>query len=218
MAHYVRQSLSLSLSRPPTNNNNNNTLVCDRYEKVQQYEISRRSEYISILKSCRDKRPSYSKMLEMMESAKLLGHDENKWSTKKDKDTTASLSNSERLRRADNVRAARMKIPGNMLFRSMKPSKFSQFDKDGIPTHDLEGNKLSKNYRNKLRKKWVKHEAQRKRFLETDGRSVNKKVEMRKSHSNRTQTSVTRKMKKLARRVKSRELRFENRSAMIFGT
>ena len=111
-----------------------------------------------------------------------------------------------------------MKIPGNMLFRSMKPPKFSQFDKDGIPTHDLEGNKLSKNYKNKLRKKWVKHEALRKRFLETDGRSVNKKVEMRKSHSNRTQTSVTRKMKKLARRVKSRELRFENRSAMIFGT
>ena len=80
-------------------------------------------------------------MLELMESAKLLGHDENEWSTKKDNDTTAT-SNSERLRRADDVRAARMKIPGNMLFRSMKPPKFSQFDKDGIPTHDLEGNKL----------------------------------------------------------------------------
>ena len=155
-------------------------------------------------------------MLELMESAKLLGNDDVLLS--ENKVDAAALTNNERVKRAEDVRAARMKIPGQMLFRSMKPPKFSEFDEDGIPTHDLEGNKLSKNFRSKLRKKWVKHEAQRKRFLETDGRSVNKKVEMRKSHSNRTQTSVTRKMKKLARRVKSRELRFENRSAMIFGT
>ena len=192
------------------------------YVKVQPYDMSRRSEYVSILMSCRDKRPSYSKMLELMETAKLgslLGSLSTSTSNMTEKSSTPSeLTNRERMKRAESIKAERMKIPGKMLFRSMKPPKYSEFDEEGVPLKDLEGKMLSKNYINKLRKKLQKHKAQRSRYLETEGRSVKTSVQNQVSSSRRTVTAVTRKMRKLARFVKSRELKFENRSAMIFGS
>jgi len=46
-------------------------------------------------------------------------------------------------------------VDPNMMFREQK-DKYSQFDKDGIPTHNANGEKLSKNLYKKLKKQWNK--------------------------------------------------------------
>jgi cysteinyl-tRNA synthetase len=50
------------------------------------------------------------------------------------------------------------KIPPEQLFKqSQHEGKFSQFDSDGIPTHDFEGKEITKSQRKKLEKLWNDH-------------------------------------------------------------
>ena len=50
-----------------------------------------------------------------------------------------------------------------LMFLSEQPPKYSRFDADGVPTHDLAGEPLSKSAAKKLRVQWEK---QRKLFAE----------------------------------------------------
>jgi len=49
----------------------------------------------------------------------------------------------------------RMYIAPENMYRS-KPDLYSQFDASGIPTHDAQGNELSKSTVKKLQKDWEK--------------------------------------------------------------
>jgi hypothetical protein len=49
----------------------------------------------------------------------------------------------------------RMYIAPENMYRN-KPDLYSQFDAGGIPTHDAQGNKLSKSTMKKLQKDWEK--------------------------------------------------------------
>ena len=48
-----------------------------------------------------------------------------------------------------------MAVSPQEMFRN-QPELYSQFDEDGIPTHDAAGEKVSKSASKKLRKEWEK--------------------------------------------------------------
>lgn len=50
---------------------------------------------------------------------------------------------------------AKKNIPPQEFFRA-QTDLYSQFDEDGVPTHDAAGEKLSKNATKNLRKEWEK--------------------------------------------------------------
>ena len=50
---------------------------------------------------------------------------------------------------------ARLNLSPQDMFRQ-HPELYSQFDEDGVPTHDASGEKLSKSAVKKLRKDWEK--------------------------------------------------------------
>jgi len=60
-----------------------------------------------------------------------------------------------------------MSIPAEEFFRS-QTDLYSQFDEDGVPTHDATGEKISKSNFKKLRKEWEKQ----KRLFESQGKSA----------------------------------------------
>uniref|UniRef100_A0A4W3IEV2 Cysteine--tRNA ligase, cytoplasmic n=1 Tax=Callorhinchus milii TaxID=7868 RepID=A0A4W3IEV2_CALMI len=62
----------------------------------------------------------------------------------------------------EEARLARMKIPPSEMFR-LEKDKYSKFDENGFPTHDIEGKELSKGQSKKLRKAY---EAQEKLYSE----------------------------------------------------
>lgn len=50
------------------------------------------------------------------------------------------------------LKLEKMKVPPQELFRSLSPPQYSQFSADGLPTHDLEGNAMTKSQLKKLKK------------------------------------------------------------------
>eukprot|EP01036_Dinobryon_divergens_P030807 gene30807-40109_t len=63
-----------------------------------------------------------------------------------------TVSNASRSRKEEQ---ARMAVSPQEMFRN-QPELYSQFDEDGIPTHDAAGEKVSKSASKKLRKEWEK--------------------------------------------------------------
>ena len=50
-----------------------------------------------------------------------------------------------------------MRIPPGELFRTKYKGKYSKFDEDGVPTHDGEGEALTKSAKKKLLKEYRRH-------------------------------------------------------------
>jgi cysteinyl-tRNA synthetase len=48
----------------------------------------------------------------------------------------------------------------------MQNDKYTKFDEDGIPTHDIKGFEISKEMRNKIKKEFAKHEENHKKWIE----------------------------------------------------
>ena len=55
-------------------------------------------------------------------------------------------------------------IPPEDMFRN-QPDKFSQFDEQGVPTHDAAGQPITDSQRKKLRKQWQAQEKKHKDYL-----------------------------------------------------
>jgi cysteinyl-tRNA synthetase len=56
----------------------------------------------------------------------------------------------------------------------MQADKYSKFDDEGIPTHDSKGFEISKEVRNKIKKEFLKHEENYKKWLEKQNSDTNK--------------------------------------------
>lgn len=65
------------------------------------------------------------------------------------------------LQRARDAMAA---VPPQDLFRN-QPDKFSQFDEQGVPTHDATGQVITESQRKKLRKQWQVQEKKHREYL-----------------------------------------------------
>ena len=127
------------------------------YEKTAAYDPERRDQYLACLATQRVKRPSYSKMLERIEELKSAGLG--------NAAMDAVAANSDARDRARALKLARLQIPTDQLYRSMKPPQYGAFDEDGVPTTDLEGIPISRSKRKKLRKVMIKHAHQRAKYL-----------------------------------------------------
>eukprot|EP01038_Epipyxis_sp_PR26KG_P011521 gene11521-15434_t len=66
---------------------------------------------------------------------------------------TNNTSGASRSRKEEQAKMARMKIPPEEFFKNQL-DLYSQFDENGIPTHDHAGEKLSKNALKKVKKEW----------------------------------------------------------------
>jgi cysteinyl-tRNA synthetase len=55
----------------------------------------------------------------------------------------------------------------------MQADKYSKFDEEGLPTHDVKGFEISKEIRNKLKKEFNKHEENHKKWLEKQEKTTN---------------------------------------------
>ncbi|XP_007535925.2 cysteine--tRNA ligase, cytoplasmic [Erinaceus europaeus] len=64
------------------------------------------------------------------------------------------------------AKLARMKVPPSEMFLSER-DKYSRFDENGLPTHDMEGKELSKGQAKKLRKLFEAQEKLHKEYLQT---------------------------------------------------
>ena len=62
------------------------------------------------------------------------------------------------------LKDAQAAIPPQEMFQDQR-DKFSQFDEQGLPTHDVSGEPISDSQRKKLRKLWAAQEKKHKEFL-----------------------------------------------------
>lgn len=67
------------------------------------------------------------------------------------------MDSKEEKRRIFSEKMARMSIKPQDMFRR-QTGLYSSFDCDGIPTHDVSGNEISKCNAKKLKKEWLKQE------------------------------------------------------------
>lgn len=179
------QILTLSLSR---------WLVT--YVKVAEYDVSRRDEYDAVVAKHRVSRPSYSRLLERMEEIRGDGLLSN--TTTLDGE---QLTMRERMERARQLKLARLAVPGKRMYRSMKPPRYSAFDEEGVPTHTIEGEELSKTSRKKLRKRLLKHDRERRKHERKMTKSQQRKRALDETNDEEASesTGVSRKWKRVAR-------------------
>jgi len=57
--------------------------------------------------------------------------------------------------------------PASEWFKEFKAEEYSQFDVEGLPTHNKQGKELSEAIRNKLKKEWNKQDGIYKKWLES---------------------------------------------------
>jgi cysteinyl-tRNA synthetase len=53
----------------------------------------------------------------------------------------------------------------------MQTDKYTKFDDEGIPTNDPKGLEISKEIRNKIKKEFLKHQENHKKWLEKNSES-----------------------------------------------